>query len=74
MHYPTALTNRELEVLTLVAQGKNNRQIAEKLLITIRTVKYHTGNIYSKIGCRSRWEAIAWVWANERTNRQMDDI
>ena len=46
----------------LLAQGRNNQQIAKELKISVRTVKYHTGNIYGKIGCSSRCEAIAWVW------------
>ena len=43
------LTNREVEVLQLLADGWNNKQIADCLCITIRTVKFHTTNIYEKI-------------------------
>ncbi|MFZ5884697.1 MAG: response regulator transcription factor [Chloroflexota bacterium] len=56
------LTRRELEILGLIARGWRNRQIAEYLQVKIRTVKYHTTNIYSKLGVKSRSEAIAWAW------------
>lgn len=43
-------TGRELEVLKLIAEGKNNEEIAEKLFLSIRTVEKHITNIYSKMG------------------------
>jgi len=43
-------TGRELEVLRLIAQGKNNEEIAEKLFLSVRTVEKHLTNIYSKMG------------------------
>jgi len=52
------LTRRERQVLALMARGLSNAEIAEKLLITERTVKFHVGNIYRKLGVRSRMEAI----------------
>ena len=61
------LTNREVEVLQLLADGWNNKQIADCLCITIRTVKFHTTNIYEKIDVSSRSAAIAWVWRNRGT-------
>jgi DNA-binding NarL/FixJ family response regulator len=60
--YVNQLTDRELEVLNLLAEGWNNKRIADELYITIRTVKFHTGNIYNRIDVRSRSEAIVWVW------------
>lgn len=62
--YSNMLTNREMEVLRLMADGCSNKQIARKLDITIRTVKFHTANVYTKIKVNSRCEAIAWVWKN----------
>ncbi len=59
---PLRLTDRELEVLWLLADGCTNRQIADRTFVTVRTVKFHTGNIYAKLGVRSRAEAIAWAW------------
>lgn len=58
------LTEREREVLQLMAKGMNNKQIAETLSITTHTVKFHTGNIYSKLGGLSRAETIIWALKN----------
>lgn len=52
------ISKRELEVLTLVAQGLSNQEIAEELFISISTVKTHTSNIYSKLGAKNRAGAI----------------
>jgi DNA-binding NarL/FixJ family response regulator len=52
------LTERELEVLWLMAQGKDNAEIASTLVITERTVKFHVGNIYAKLGVTSRTAAV----------------
>jgi len=53
------LSERECEVLSLIAEGLSNRQIAGRLYLSVRTVKFHTGNIYSKLGVTRRTEAIA---------------
>jgi NarL family two-component system response regulator LiaR len=52
------LTGREKEVLTLLVNGKSNREISSKLSISSATVKYHLGNIYSKLGVKNRIEAV----------------
>jgi LuxR family maltose regulon positive regulatory protein len=52
------LTPRELEVLQLIAAGDSNQTIADKLVITVRAVKKHTGNIYGKLNVSSRTQAI----------------
>jgi DNA-binding NarL/FixJ family response regulator len=52
------LTDREREVLELMAQGKENAEIADALVITERTVKFHVGNIYAKLGVTSRTAAV----------------
>ena len=54
-----SLTPRELEVLRLIAAGDSNQAIADKLVITVRAVKKHTGNIYGKLNVSSRTQAIA---------------
>ena len=54
-----ALTPREHEVLLLLAAGGSNREIAERLVISVHAVKKHTGNIYGKLGVTSRTQAIA---------------
>lgn len=50
----TILTDREVEVMRLVSQGMSNRQIAEKLCLSLGTVKIHIHNIYKKIGVGNR--------------------
>lgn len=52
------LTNREFEVLELIAKGYNNQQIAEMLHITIKTVSNHISNIFNKLQVADRTEAI----------------
>ncbi len=53
------LTRRELEVLGLVASGMSNREIAEKLVVSLGTVKKHLNNIFSKLYVESRTQAVA---------------
>ena len=55
------LSPRELEILDLISRGLSNREISEKLFLTVGTVKWHTGNIYGKLGVRSRTRAVAWA-------------
>ncbi len=53
------LSERELEVLQLIAVGLTNREIGERLYLTLNTVKVHTRNIYGKLGVHSRTQAVA---------------
>jgi LuxR family maltose regulon positive regulatory protein len=53
------LTDRELEVIRLVAAGKRNREIAQELVVTLETVKKHMSNIFRKLGATSRMNAVA---------------
>ncbi len=53
------LSERELEVLGLIAQGLSNREIAQRLALSVGTVKVHTRNIYGKLGVGSRTQALA---------------
>jgi DNA-binding NarL/FixJ family response regulator len=55
---PEALTEREREVLGLLAQGRSNKEIAAALTITERTVKFHVSAILGKLGASNRTEAV----------------
>ena len=55
------LTEREKEVLRLVAEGSTNRDIASQLNVTENTVKYHLKNILEKLHLRNRAQAVAYA-------------
>lgn len=59
--YPAGLTTREVDVLRLIAQGLMDAQIAEQLVISIRTVNKHATTIYSKIGVSTRSAATRYA-------------
>ncbi len=59
--YPANMTERQWEVLGLLAQGKTNREIAQALVLSERTVQRHIADIYDKIGARNRSEATAFA-------------
>jgi DNA-binding CsgD family transcriptional regulator len=58
---PAALSRRELEVAELVAQGWTNREIAEHLFISPRTVESHLDHVKSKLGLSRRPHIVAWA-------------
>ena len=58
----TELTERELDVLRLIANGMTNSQIAEKLVISEYTVKGHVSNILSKLQLVDRTQAAVYAW------------
>jgi NarL family two-component system response regulator LiaR len=62
------LTEREREVLTLMAQGLNNNEIAERLVVSKSTAKFHVSSILSKLGSASRTEAVAIALQNHLVN------
>ena len=59
--YPDGLTSREVEVLRVVAEGLTNEQVAERLVISPRTVDTHLTSIYRKIGISSRSAATRYA-------------
>ena len=58
------LTEREHEVLDLLVEGLNNNQIAERLVVSVSTAKFHVSSILSKLGAASRTEAVAIALQN----------
>ena len=54
-----ALSPREIEVLTLIAEGNSNQEIGQKLHISLSTVKSHTSQIYGKLNVKNRVQAVS---------------
>ena len=59
-----SLTKREYEVLTLIAEGLNNKDIADKLFISEKTVKNHVSSIFKKLGVNDRIQAAIFAYKN----------
>ncbi len=57
--FNTSLTDRENEILTLICEGKTNLQIADKIYLSVNTIKYHVKNIYEKMDVSSRTQLMA---------------
>jgi DNA-binding NarL/FixJ family response regulator len=57
------LTEREINILTLIAQGYNNSDIASELYISINTVKYHLKNLFQKLEVSTRTELLTKAYA-----------
>ncbi len=66
----TVLTEREMEVLKLIAKGSSNDQIAEQLVISVGTVKGHVSNILSKLHLVDRTQAAAYAWQQGIVRRE----
>jgi class 3 adenylate cyclase len=59
--HPDGLSEREVEVLRQIAAGRSNQEIADALVLSVRTVERHAANIYAKIGAQGRVEAAAYA-------------
>jgi NarL family two-component system response regulator LiaR len=59
-----SLTEREMEVLRLIAEGKSNQETADLLFIGIKTVKFHVTNILAKLGVEDRTQAAIYAFKN----------
>jgi NarL family two-component system response regulator LiaR len=57
-----SLTEREMEVLKLIAKGKSNQEVADELFIGIKTVKFHVTNILAKLGVEDRTQAAIYAF------------
>ena len=69
----TELTNREMEVLRLIANGSSNSEIAEQLVISEHTVKGHVSNIFSKLHLADRTQAAVYAWQKGVVRRDKGD-
>jgi len=65
VHYPAGLSRREVEVLRLVAAGKGNREIAERLFVSHNTVANHVRSILTKTNTANRTEAATFAVQHE---------
>ncbi|HEX9711884.1 MAG TPA: HD domain-containing phosphohydrolase [Actinomycetota bacterium] len=66
---PAGLSEREIEVIRLLARGKSNRQIARDLFISPRTAEHHVQNIYAKIGASTRASAAVYAMEHDLLRR-----
>ncbi|OBA97729.1 helix-turn-helix transcriptional regulator [Mycobacteriaceae bacterium 1482268.1] len=62
---PGRLTEREVDILTRIAGGATNQQVAEEVFLSEKTVRRHLANIFTKLGVSSRTAAVAWAYANK---------
>lgn len=58
------LTHQEKSILSRLAKGSSNKNIAQDLGVSIKTIEFHLSNIFSKLGVRSRYEAASWLQSN----------
>lgn len=68
--YFTSLTERELEVLTLIARGYSNQRIMDELVISLGTVKGHVSNILTKLHLADRTQAAVYAWQEGIVRKQ----
>jgi pimeloyl-ACP methyl ester carboxylesterase/DNA-binding CsgD family transcriptional regulator len=71
---PPKLTQREWEVANLIIEGKSNREIADVLIVSERTVEGHVSNILAKLGFHTRAQISAWVVENARSDQPRDNL
>lgn len=62
------LTNREMEILLLMTQGKTNQEIADELFIALKTVKVHVSNILAKLQVQDRTQAVIYAFKHSLVN------
>jgi DNA-binding NarL/FixJ family response regulator len=67
------LTRREIDVVRLVAQGLNNRQVAKELVVGEATVKTHLNHVLAKLAMDDRATLIAWAWHHGLADRTPND-
>ncbi|MDQ4038780.1 MAG: LuxR C-terminal-related transcriptional regulator [Actinomycetota bacterium] len=66
----TALTPREREIVALVAEGMSNRQVAEQLFVSERTVETHVSHVLAKLGANTRTDIATWALSSGLTSKE----
>lgn len=64
------LTNREIEILLLMAEGMTNQEIADELFIALKTVKTHVSNILSKLEVQDRTQAVIYAFQHQLIKKE----
>lgn len=64
MEVTATLSERETQIVKLIAEGKSKKEIANELLLSVRTVENHTRNAFKKTGCRKSTELVFWYLSN----------
>ena len=59
------LTTRELEILQLLAKGYTNKEISEKIYLSVKTIEAHRSKIYSKLGCKTRSDLVSYAFKHK---------
>ncbi|MFE5426481.1 response regulator [Peribacillus simplex] len=65
------LTNREMEILLLMTQGKTNQEIADELYIALKTAKVHVSNILSKLAVQDRTQAVIYAFKHSLVQEEL---
>ena len=66
--FPGGLSQREVEVLRLIASGRTNQQVADELVLSVKTIARHASNIFNKAGVENRSAATAYAFENGLVN------
>lgn len=64
------MTNREIEILLLMAEGMTNQEIADELFIALKTVKTHVSNILSKLEVQDRTQAVIYAFQHQLIKKE----
>ena len=67
------LSEREVEILRLIAEGHSNDEIAQRIFLSVNTIKSHIRSAYRKLGVETRSQAVGWAYKNGLAGLPMDN-